>query len=283
MKKQKYSELQNLIDPILKAQWESEQQLYRSKIIQENHIPAEINIIAGVDITFSTICPDIAVSTLYILTGDNKPIGCMNRINQINVPYVPGFLAFREVDTVKDLINDYLQFKRLENHNFTIDVIFVDGNGILHPNQCGLASHLGVVIDTPTIGCAKKIFAIDGINKDITDQIKQKFKGMGKKTCFEYLIGDSGKIWGAAVKNCTDAYDPLIVSIGHKVDIDTAINLTIKYSVSRVVEPVRLADKHSRFIIGQFDKFYAKNKDGMGLVEIVKEFQEVIEAKYNKL
>lgn len=282
MDKSRYTQLQEMVDPILKTQWENEQKIYKSKIIEQNNISDVINIIAGVDITFSTINPNVAISTLVVLDRNNKRIGSLNKISEISVPYVPGFLAFREVDSIKELIDNYTNEKRLTAQDFKIDVIFVDGNGILHPNQCGLASHLGVVTDIATIGCAKKIFAIDGINKTVVDEIKLRFKDEGYNTCFEYLKGNSGRIWGAAVKNSPEAFDPLIVSIGHKVDIDTAVKLVIRYSVSRVVQPVRLADKHSRLLIDLFDKFYEKNYKEMVLGEMIAKFQSIIDEKHNK-
>jgi len=60
------------------------------------------------------------------------------------------------------------------------------------------------------------------------------------------LIGKSGRVWGSAVKNTKLAFVPIFVSIGHKVSIERAVELAIKASVKRVVEPVRMADKLSR-------------------------------------
>lgn len=107
-----------------------------------------------------------------------------------------------------------------------------------------MATHLGVLIDTPTIGCAKTLFAIDGINKvNVLKDLKKEFQSLGDEITHWMLIGNSGKIWGAAVKNTSNSFSPLIVSIGHKVSIDKAVELVIKYSLKRVVEPIWLADK----------------------------------------
>lgn len=75
-------------------------------------------------------------------------------------PYVPGFLAFREVDPLVKLI------KELEKNNSSLlpQVILVDGNGILHVKRFGLACHLGVLVDIPTIGCSKSVYSVDGIH-----------------------------------------------------------------------------------------------------------------------
>ena len=63
------------------------------------------------------------------------------------------------------------------------------------------------------------------------------------------MKGDSGKIWGAAIKNTNGSINPLIISIGNKISLDKAIECVLKFSYYRVVEPVRYADKVSRFYI----------------------------------
>ena len=80
---------------------------------------------------------------------------------QIDVPYVPGFLAFRELPATKPLL-DKLKATKPE---MMPQVVLVDGNGILHPRGFGLACHLGVLTDVPSIGVSKTVFAIDGLNK----------------------------------------------------------------------------------------------------------------------
>ncbi len=80
---------------------------------------------------------------------------------KIDVPYVPGFLAFRELPATKPL----LEKLRATKPELMPQVVLVDGNGILHPRGFGLASHLGVLTDVPSIGVSKTVFAIDGLNK----------------------------------------------------------------------------------------------------------------------
>jgi deoxyinosine 3'endonuclease (endonuclease V) len=94
-------------------------------------------------------------------------------------------------------------------------LLLVDGNGILHQNQCGLACHLGVLVNLPAVGVGKTLFYIDGLGKDrVKLQCENDIKAAGD---FTFLAGDSGKIWGAAVRNSQNAVNPIFVSIGHRI------------------------------------------------------------------
>ena len=97
--------------------------------------------------------------------------------------YIPGFLAYREAPHLIDLYNK-LKAKKPE---LLPDVILLDGNGILHVNGCGLASHLGVLLNVPTIGVSKTMFYIDGVTADDiyyqSEELLQKFQILIKK-CF---------------------------------------------------------------------------------------------------
>ena len=123
----------------------------------------------------------------------------------------------------------------------------VDGNGILHTNQCGLACHLGVLLDLPTLGVGKTLFYIDGLGKDkVKLQCDKDIKEAGD---ISLLVGDSGKAWGAAVRNTKGAVNPIFVSVGHKIELKIAVDVVLKLSEFRVVEPIRLADKKSRELV----------------------------------
>lgn len=170
----------------------------------------------------------------------------------IDAPYCPGFLAFKEVPHFLQLYEKFQKAKisELKYKDISIDAILVDGNGILHCNACGCASHLGVILDVPTIGCGKTIFAVDGINKNVTDEIKKDFRDNNKpQGAFTLLKGKSGKVWGAGLKSGKDSVDPLIVSVGHRISIESALKLVTKCSLSRVPEPIRFVDKWSRELL----------------------------------
>ena len=90
-------------------------------------------------------------------------------------------------------------FKKLKERKPELypQVVLVDGNGILHKNQCGYASHLGVVLDLPTIGCAKSFFDIDGLHQEEVEQyLRDRLENEGEGI---RLKGKSGKEWCHAI------------------------------------------------------------------------------------
>jgi deoxyinosine 3'endonuclease (endonuclease V) len=106
-------------------------------------------------------------------------------------------------------------------------------------------------LDVPTVGAGKTLFFIDGLTKD---RVKEQCdKEIAKAGDFSLLKGDSGKVWGAALRNTEAAKNPIFVSIGTKIELALAIEIVKKLSLYRVVEPIRLADKKSREIIDKID------------------------------
>ena len=257
----------------------------------------------------------------------------------LDVPYIPGFLAFREVPHLLAL------FARLKQSQpqFYPDVVVVDGNGILHHRRCGVASHLGVMLDLPTVGIAKNLLVVDGITfarvdeaaaglvsraeiraaqqqraagaaaagaagaaagatggvgagrksqqvpvwmQRAVDDINGEDAGDGdvdgaadrkdtgasaaataeegggehssraeaKQSCWAPLVGDSGDVLAAAVITSTSrsARNPVFVSQGHRLSLETAVEIALRCSQSRVCEPIRAADLGSRDFIRKY-------------------------------
>jgi deoxyribonuclease V len=119
-------------------------------------------------------------------------------------PYVPGFLTFREGPAMLDAL------ARLSDDP---DVVLVDGHGIAHPRRFGIAAHLGVVLDHPTIGCAKSVLV--GRYGDLPDEF-------GVHT----PLVDRGEVVGAAVRT-RPGHAPLFVSPGHKLSVETAVAIVL--------------------------------------------------------
>ncbi|KAK3269448.1 hypothetical protein CYMTET_22109 [Cymbomonas tetramitiformis] len=125
-------------------------------------------------------------------------------------------------------------------------VIFLDGNGILHPHGFGLASHLGVLASIPTIGVGKTIMDIDGLHERWNK--RRLLPG-----AHEVLQGDSGNVWGAAVA-APSCIKPVFISVGHRVSLETAVELTKRVSRTRIPEPVRAADLQSRELLRELEE-----------------------------
>ncbi|MBN1150379.1 endonuclease V [candidate division WOR-3 bacterium] len=142
---------------------------------------------------------------------------------ELSFPYVPGFLSFREMPA---LISAYLKLSRKP------DMIIVDGQGILHPRGMGLASHLGVILNKPSIGCAKSLLC--------GEYEEPSFRRGSKSPVFL-----NEKIMGYALRT-RDGVKPVIVSPGHLITPLQAQKLVLEMSFFRLPEPVRLADKYSR-------------------------------------
>ena len=200
-----------------------------------------LSLVGGVDISFNKHSTKDACASLVVVSYPSMKIVYQKfKIVELTLPYIPGFLAFREVSFLVDLIEE---LKR-EDPQLVPQLILVDGNGILHTRGFGLASHLGVLVNIPTIGVGKKLFVVDGLDDyEIQEQVRRKLHKGGE---FLPLIGKSGKVWGAALKSCDSTQNPVFVSIGHRISLETAVLLTSRMCKHRVPEPIRQADLGSR-------------------------------------
>ena len=120
-------------------------------------------------------------------------------------PYVPGLLSFREIPPLLDA------FRKLRT---TPDVVIADGQGVAHPRRCGLASHLGLVLDLPTVGCAKSLLV-------------GEYREPGQRRGNASNLRDGGGIIGRVVRT-RDGVAPVFVSVGHKISLDDAVALVLK-------------------------------------------------------
>ena len=138
----------------------------------------------------------------------------------ITFPYVPGLLSFREGPAV---------LAACANLAVEPDVVLFDGQGYAHPRRLGLASHLGLFLDRPTIGCAKS---------RLIGQFEEPERVFGAHT----PLTDRGEVVGAAVRT-RPRHKPLFVSPGHKVGVDTAVAIALACCRNGAFqpEPTRLA------------------------------------------
>ncbi|MEJ2738571.1 MAG: deoxyribonuclease V [Dehalococcoidia bacterium] len=189
------------------------------QVSRKNEGNKHFNTVAGVDI--SGAGPDnTAIAAIVVLSfPDNKISDIVRTKEKITFPYISGFLSFREIPVLISA------FKSLTHEP---DIIMVDGQGIAHPRRFGLASHLGVLLDIPTIGCAKsRLCGHHETPENVTG-------------AYTELI-DNDEVIGAVVKTKTNV-KPVYVSIGHKIDLQSSIKYVVQCcSGYRLPEPTRLA------------------------------------------
>ncbi|RIA95435.1 endonuclease V-domain-containing protein [Glomus cerebriforme] len=205
-----------------------------------------LNYIGGVDLSFENNenNEESAIASLIVLKYPSLEVIYENFSSvKLELPYIAGFLAFREVAPLLDLLQNLKKMKP----NIFPQVIIVDGNGTLHPRRFGLASHLGVLANVPTIGVGKNFLQIDDGETLTMAHVKATVKEKLKKGGDTYLLqGQSGMIWGAAVRSLDHTTNPIFVSVGHRISLETSIQIVLKCCRYRIPEPTRQADIRSR-------------------------------------
>lgn len=199
--------------------WKGEQARLREKMRIEplTELP---RFIAGADCAYSKIHDRAyAVAVVYDRV-EQKIVEQSEACLACQIPYIPTFLSFREAPVLIRAI------KRLK-HPF--GAIMFDGQGYSHPRRCGLAAHVGVTLDVPSIGVAKSILIGEG------DDPKPKAGS------FSNLI-HKDEIVGEILRTCTNV-NPVYISIGHRVDLESARKLVLSCVTKyRLPEPTRIAD-----------------------------------------
>ncbi len=198
--------------------WRDEQIRLSLKI---RHLPLKIKsgLIAGIDVSYKDTY--IYCSIVVLSFPKLEVVNIYNKKGEVEYPYIPGFLSFREMPVV------LRTFNRVKEDIF---LIFCDGQGIAHPRGFGLASHIGTVLRIPSIGCAKS-------------RLVGEYRPVAKKKGnFSELIYKN-KVVGAVLIT-KDNTNPVFVSAGNYIDLESAIRYTLDCSVYRIPEPTRLAHKY---------------------------------------
>ncbi len=161
------------------------------KVLRKNHLPHKIKTVAAVDVSYKG---DTATCAAVIMDFDSFELLQLSNVTErVSFPYVPGFFMLREskpiLHVLKKLDQDY-------------DVLLVDGNGVLHPRQFGLACYIGVMVDKPVIGVAKSLLC----GKVIDSKVYLNNRIVG----YELRKSNNKKVY---------------VSVGHKVHLRTAVRI----------------------------------------------------------
>jgi len=175
--------------------------------------------IAGVDISAGN-AQGVATGAVVVLQyPELRAVEAKVVSGELNFPYIPGLLSFRETPLI---------LAACQKLTITPDLILVDGQGIAHPRRMGLASHLGLFLNSPTIGCAKSVLCG-------THEMPAIEPGSYAE------VVDRDETIGVALRTKLGV-KPVYVSIGHKIDLQTAIHWVLKCCRGyRLPEPTRLA------------------------------------------
>ncbi len=156
-----------------------------------------------------------------------EPVEWSIAILPVRFPYIPGLLAFREVPVMQ---------AALAGLRVSPDLVLVDAHGYAHPRRFGAASHLGVLIERPTIGCAKS-------------RLVGQFTPPGPEAGARAPLIEHGETIGMVVRTRAGSA-PLFISIGHRVSLTTAVDMVLACcrpgSRGRLPEPTRLADQRTK-------------------------------------
>jgi deoxyribonuclease V len=188
----------------------------RVKLTSLKHKPQTV---AGLDCAFTIDKKKIIAAAIVLELPDFQVMETAEAILDVTFPYVPGLLSFREAPAC---------ITAMRNLQTIPDVVLVDGQGIAHPRRLGLASHLGLFLNIPTIGCAKS--RLIGEHDNLSRQ----------KGSFVPLLDKNEQI-GFVVRSRKDV-KPLFVSPGHKIAHRQAVEVVLSCCTRyRHPEPTRLA------------------------------------------
>ena len=188
------------------------QQRLRSLVVCAGKLPVP-RFVAGVDVSYTPrrFARDTRVSERLYAAVVVLELPSLRLVESASVaararfPYIPGLLSFREIPPL---------LKAFRKPKQTPDVVLVDGQGIAHPRRCGLASHLGLVLDLPTVGCAKS---------RLIGEHREPARARGSWS----ELRDGEEIIGRVVRTRAGVA-PLFVSIGHKISLDAAVALVLE-------------------------------------------------------
>ncbi|BAC92184.1 endonuclease V [Gloeobacter violaceus PCC 7421] len=191
--------------------------------------PEGVQRVAGVDVSFNPREPKALVHAVVVVLSypglevvDRQAVSAA-----VDFPYIPGLLSFREAPPILAAIGQLSQKP---------DLVIVDGHGYAHPRRLGIASHLGLFLDLPTIGCAKSIL-VGRADGDLAE-------AAGSLTDLLWR----GEVVGRAVRT-RSRVQPVYVSPGHRLGLDSAVEWVLRCCRGyRLPEPTRQAHNYSNLV-----------------------------------
>jgi deoxyribonuclease V len=203
----------------LVEEWKATQRGLREKLVVQPLDPLP-RFVAGADAAFSEDKQHVFAAAVVYDRQEQRIVEVAHARRPAEVPYVPGFLSFREGPAVREAVGDL-------KHEW--GAICFDGQGYAHPRRCGLASHMSILLDVPGVGVAKTRFI---------GTYDEPAPAAGSAS----PLMDNGEQIGLVLRT-RDGTRPLFVTIGHKVDLGSARRLVLACCTRyRIPEPTRQAD-----------------------------------------
>jgi deoxyribonuclease V len=199
------------------------QQRLRNRVVAEGG-PTAPRLVAGVDVH---VAERTGLTWAAVALLDARSLDLVESAlaaEPTGFPYVPGYLSFREIPAV---------LAALALLDAPPDLLMVDGQGIAHPRGLGIAAHLGVIADVPTVGVAKS-------------RLFGRHDEPGATRGSRAPLTSRGRVIGTVLRT-RDRVRPLYVSVGHRISLERAVELVLAMTTRyRLPEPTRQADKISR-------------------------------------
>lgn len=181
--------------------------------------PARIRHVAGADVSYERWSDRFHAAVVVLAYPSLEIVEVAAAEGTVRFPYVPGYLTFREGPVVLQA------FERLRTRP---DVVVFDGHGVAHPGRFGIAAHLGVLLDLPSIGCAKSRL------------VGEYLEPASRRGSRRPLL-DRGEVIGKVLRT-REGVRPVFVSVGHRMRLDDACRLLLRcVRKVRIPEPTRLA------------------------------------------
>jgi deoxyribonuclease V len=201
------------------------QKQFAYEVITEDKFDAPVETVAGIDLGYD-LKTDTSRAVVVVLKFPGlELIESAEAVMPIQFPYVPGLLSFRETPVA---------VKALEKLENTPGLILCDGQGIAHPRRFGIACHIGLITGVPSIGVAKSLLV-------------GKYGALGETRGSTAPLVHRNEEVGVVLRT-KDKVQPVYVSVGHKISLETAVDYVLKCTPKyRLPETTRLADRLASF------------------------------------
>jgi endonuclease V len=207
-----------------------------------------LKYVGAIDIRFTKGTSGYACIGLAVFDiSENNLISVYKKMEivTIDIEYQPGYLASRYLKYYQNM----LETLKKEKSQLFPQLLFVRDAGILHQNRCGMASHIGILCDVPTIGVQERLLLGPNLSKSMRVKVSDNYEGRYNKAFvsedreigeYSEIVDADDNVLGVAIRIADDSKRPTFVSIGHRVSLDTAIDTVLDLSIGRVPEPIRI-------------------------------------------